>query len=97
MDGVSLDAQRADEAGERSRESGDNARDRFRQGFEELMAGGESAGGLTRMRGLEELTRQLRADLDSSTLTYVSDMIGSLDERGIIDSKDASSSGAASS
>ncbi len=97
MDGVKVDGKRADEALDRSLERDEEAYRRFRALFEELMADGEPEGGATRMQRLEEITRQLRADLDSNILTYVSGMVGSLDEGEVIESKGGSSSGAASS
>lgn len=97
MDGVKVDGKRADEALERSLERDEESHRRFRALFEEMMADGEPGDGVTRMQRLEELTRQLRAELDSSVLTYVSAMVGSLDEGEIIESKGGSSSGAASS
>ena len=97
MDGAKINGKRADEAFDRSLERDEEAHSRFRTQFEELMAGGEPGDGVTRMQRLEELTRYLRTELDSSILTYVSGMVASLDESEIIDSKGGSSSGAASS
>ena len=97
MDGAKVDGRRADEALERSLERDEGAHRRFRVQFEEMMSEADPGDGVTRMQHLEELARQLRKELDSSILTYVSGMVGALDEGEIIESKGGSSSGEASS
>jgi len=97
MKGVGLDQKAADKARDRSIERDEEAHRRFRMAFEELMGADEPKDGATRMQALEAITRVLRETLDSEILTYVSALVGALDEGAVIDSKGQSSSGEASS
>jgi hypothetical protein len=97
MGKTTVDKAKEREALERAKERGEEAYLTFQAEFERLIAGEEPEGGVTRMQLLEETTRKLVTELNTSSLNYVSGMIGSLDEGEIIDSKGPSSSGAASS
>lgn len=85
------------EALTRAMERGEEAYRTFQADFERLIAGDDPEDGVTRMQLLEGITRNLTNELNTSSLKFVSGMIDSLDEGEIVESKEQSSSGEASS
>ncbi len=59
----------------------------FQREFLEKIATGDPQPGMTRIQILEELMAKMNSDIKESNLKYVSDMISSLDEDDIIESK----------
>lgn len=59
----------------------------FEREFAEKIATGTPENGLTRIQILEQLMRAMNSDIKDSNLKYVSGMIDSIDENGVIESK----------
>ena len=59
----------------------------FQKGFEEKIASSTDTGGVPRIQMLEKLVHEMNSDIIRQNLKYVGDLIESLDEDAIIESK----------
>lgn len=82
-----MDENKADSAYENVFERNEEHYRAFRQRFENEIASGEPMGDKTRFQILEHMLHELNNEIKTSNLKYVSDMIASLDEEKIIESK----------
>ena len=81
----------SNEAFLRAQERNESAYDTFQSEFEKQIASGEPEEGVTRLQLLEKMVHNLNNEISVSNMKYVSNMIDSLDEDGIIETKKSSS------
>lgn len=81
----------AKEAFSKVQERNESAYETFQSEFEKQIASGEPEEGVSRLQLLEKMIHNLNNDINASNMKYVSNMINSIDEDAIIDSKKANS------
>lgn len=79
------------EAYSKAQERNESAYETFQSEFEKKIASGEPEEGVTRLQLLERMIHNLNNDINASNMKYVSNMISSLDEDKIIESKKSNS------
>ena len=82
-----MDKKKAEQARQAALDADKAHYNTFLREFEEKIAHGEPPEGVSRIQILEQLMHTLHADIKESNLKYVSELIESLDEDQIIDSK----------
>lgn len=82
-----MNRKKADKARSEAMDRNDEYYNTFEREFAEKVASGTPENGLTRMQILEQLMRTMNSDIKDSNLKYVSEMIDSIDEDEVIESK----------
>lgn len=86
-----MNKKKVDKARRSAMERNDEYYDVFQREFDEKIATGSPEEGMSRMQILEKLLHAMNSDIKGSNLKFVSEMIDSIDESKLIESKKANS------
>lgn len=86
-----VDKSKQQAAMKRMEERNNNLYKDFQAGFREKIAASGECDGLSRIQMLEQMLHSMNSDIIASNLKYVGDMIETLDEDEIMESKKANS------